>query len=371
MELDDIETAVAQTPAASEPVSHRDDIDNDIRASIAQLKAANEPAQEAAPVDDHPEPVAKADHPSDPNRYADGTWKKTKAEIAAEAAPAELPSTDTTKAIEPQVSTPAIEPPVGWTAAEKADWSKLPPAVQAAVNRREQEISRGGQQWSEEKRRYEAVLAPAAQAFKARNLSVEDGINRLLQAQDFLDRDPSSAVQWLAQSYGVDLANLASNPPAPQAPRFDPVVQQFEQKVSYLENQLNGFLQNQTLGVVEQFSQGKPHYADVEGDMVNIIPLVQQQNPGASPQVILEKAYEQALWTNPQVREKLIAEKQAQSQQQKAEAVNAKAQQAAKAAVSIKGSSGGVSVSRKPPAELKDETPYETVARTIRELRAQ
>jgi hypothetical protein len=363
----ELDAEVAQTPAASEPVSHRDDVNNDVAEAIRKLKASPEVSASEPEIEGHPEPL-KDDRPRGP----DGKFlPKEKAEAApVEAAPAqEIPSTDTTKAIEPQVSTPAINPPAGWTAAEKAEWSKLPPAIQAAVDRREQEISRGGQQWSEEKRRYEAVLAPVAQAFKARNLSVEDGLNRLLGAQDYLDRDPAGAIAWLAQSYGVDLQNLESTPSAPQAPRFDPMVQQLQQQTQYLESQLNGFLQSQTLGVIEQFAQGKPHYADVEGDLVNIIPMVKAANPGATPQEVLEKAYDQAIWSNPNVRAKLIAEQAAQEQAKQAEALKAKAAQAQKAAVSIKGSSNGTSAPRKQAQEIPNESVYDTVRRSIEQLR--
>jgi hypothetical protein len=376
LDIQELDAAVAQTPAASEPVSQREDVHNDVAAAIRQLKDKGKDesvaaGQGAVDPDAHPDPISDGNAKAERPRGPDGKFlPKDLAADAPQAAPAqEIPSTDTTKAIEPQVSTPAINPPAGWTAAEKAEWSKLSPAVQAAVSRREQEISRGGQQWSEEKRRYEAVLAPVAQAFKARNLSVEDGLNRLLGAQDYLDRDPAGAIAWLAQSYGVDLQNLESTPSAPQAPRFDPMVQQLQQQTQYLESQLNGFLQSQTLGVIEQFAQGKPHYADVEGDLVNIIPMVKAANPGATPQEVLEKAYDQAIWSNPNVRAKLIAEQAAQEQAKQAEALKAKAAQAQKAAVSIKGSSNGTSAPRRQQAEIPNESVYDTVRRSIEQLR--
>lgn len=369
MELDDIETVEAQTPAATEPVSQREEVHNDVAEAIRQLKAPKEPD---APVDEQPAPVAKADHPNDPNRYADGTFKKTKAEIAAEAAPApEITAPDAAPKLPTQPSTVAVDAPGPWAADAKAEWSKLPPAVQAAVMKREAEMNEGGRQWSDQKRRYEAILAPAAQAFQARNLSVEDGLNRLLSAQDFLDREPASAIAWLAKSYGVDLQNLASNPPAPQPQlQSDPRVQQLAQQYSTLESQLNGFLQSQTMGVIESFAKDKPYYAEVESELLKIIPIVKAENPDANPQAVLEKAYDQAVWLNQTVREKLIADRQQAQQQQQTDAIKAKAAQAAKAAVSVKGSSNGVATpSRKPT--MVDESVYDTVRRTLHELRQQ
>jgi hypothetical protein len=363
----ELDAEVAQTPAASEPVSHRDDVNNDVAEAIRKLKASPEVSASEPEIEGHPEPL-KDDRPRGP----DGKFlPKEKAEAApVEAAPAqEIPSTDTTKAIEPQVSTPAINPPAGWTAAEKAEWSKLPPAIQAAVDRREQEISRGGQQWSEEKRQYVTALSPIANLARANGVPVEVAAQRLAAAQEYLERDPRAGIAWLAQSYGVDLQNLESTPSAPQAPRFDPMVQQLQQQTQYLESQLNGFLQSQTLGVIEQFAQGKPHYADVEADLVKFIPLVQQTEPGLNPQQVLEKAYDQAIWANPNVRAKLIAEQAAQEQAKQAEALKAKAAQAQKAAVSIKGSSNGTSAPRKQAQEIPNESVYDTVRRSIEQLR--
>lgn len=366
--------ADAQTPAHSEPVSQREDVHNDVAAAIQQLKGKTEPGPEAPPVDDQPAPIeAKADHPNDPNRYADGTFKPTKTEAAPDkAAPVDpkSASTDTTTKASAPAPTPGDAPPAGWTPDAKAEWSNLSPALKAAVLKRENEIAEGGRQWSEEKRRYQATLAPLVQETQRLGIAPEQGLNALLQAHHMLTRDPASAIAELAQRYGVDLANLASNPPAPQAQsRFDPMVSHLTQTVSALESQLNGFLQNQTLGIVERFAQDKPHYAAVENDIARLIPVIQQAHPGLSPSDVLEKAYEQAIWVNPDVRAQLIADERAKQEQQQAEALKAKAAQAAKAAVSIKGSSNGARTAPKIDPTIADETPYDTVRRTIAELR--
>src|SRR6185436_6074440 len=126
---------------------------------------------------------------------------------------------------------PAAAPPAGWTAAEKAEWSKLSPVAQAAVSRREAEISNGGKQWSEEKRRYEAMIAPVAESARARGMNAEQGLQTLMAAQRALDTDPVSAIRHIARSYGVDLANLAGNaangsPETPQQPDITALVRQ-------------------------------------------------------------------------------------------------------------------------------------------------
>src|SRR5690606_28354560 len=142
---------------------------------------------------------------------------------------------------------------------------------------------------------------------------------------------------------------------------------QLTQHVSQLESQLSGFLQNQTLGVVEKFASEHPHYAAVEEDIARIIPIVQQSNPGLPAHDVLSKAYEQAIWVNPEVRAQLIAEQAAQAQQKQAETIKVKSAQAQKAAVSIKGASNGASAAKMPPPSGGDV--YDDVRAAIQSLR--
>jgi len=154
-------------------------------------------------------------------------------EAPVAAADPNSPSTDAAKASTETAQPAAAAPPAGWTAAEKAEWTKLSPAVQAAVSRREAEISRGGQQWSDEKRRYEAVLSPVAEAARRNGMNTEQGLQALLNAQSFLERDPTAAIKWLAQSHGVNLATLAGSPddvPSAQAPDIEAIVRRAVQQ---------------------------------------------------------------------------------------------------------------------------------------------
>lgn len=362
-ELDD---AVAQTPANSEPVSQADDVRNDVAEAIKSLKAKSEPVQEDdAPADDHPEPEAKDERP----RAADGKFIPKAEAAPKEAAPAEpkLPPVDNTaKPSTEQPSTAVVAAPVSWAADVKAVWPTLPPAVQQAVAKREAEMAAGGRQWSEEKRRYEATLAPLVQETQRLGIDPQQGLNALLEAHRKLNRDPASAIAQLAQQYGVDLATLASNPPAHQPQQFDPMVSQLTNHVTRLESQLQGFLQTQTLSVVEQFAQDHPHYAAVEAEIAELIPSVQRANPGLSPSDVLSKAYERAIWLNPEVRSQLIQEQTAP--QAKVASLAEKQQKSAKAAVSIKASSNGASAPKAQPVASGGSV-YDDVRAAIHQLR--
>jgi hypothetical protein len=377
-----IDVVAADAPANVEPLNQADEVRNDVAEAIKSLKTkATVPSDDIQAdavkdgilVDGHPAPIEdKGDHPSDPKRYADGTFKPVKQEAAPEKAAApetKLPPVDNTaKPSTEQPSTAVGAAPVSWAAEAKASWASLSPVIQNAVLKREAEVSNGFRQKSEEVRRYEQVIAPVAQEAARLGMQPDQAINALMSAHHALQQNPSAAIARLAQQYGVDLATLASNPPAIQEQaRPDPMVSQLTQHVSKLESQLSGFLQNQTLGVVEKFASEHPHYAAVEEDIARLIPIVQQTNPGLPAHEVLSKAYEQAIWVNPDVRAKLISEQAVQTQQSKTEAIKVKSSQAQKAAVSIKGSSNGAAAGKMPPPSGGDV--YDDVRAAIQSLR--
>src|SRR6185436_5669572 len=339
----------------TEVVSPRDAINNDVRDAIASLKGdAPELPLEGAPET----PVtltaeaapAKADHPTDPKRYADGSFKPTKTEAApAKAAPdPKLPATEQPiKASEP--ASKPLAPPVSWAADAKATWATLPPAVQQAVLKREREASDGISQYSEKTKQYERLIAPLATESQRRGLSVDQGIQRLLDGETFFRTRPAEAIVWLAQTHGLNLAEIAANPPAPQAVRSEPSIPpQFVQQLSSVEERLNSFFMDQNMSALDQFAADpkNAHYADVEDQLPGIMRELVAANPAMKGVPLLQAAYDRAIWLNPDVREKLVAERATQTQQTATQKVADKSARAARAAVSIRGSSADT---RPPP----------------------
>jgi len=323
-------------------------------ASSTPPEAQEAPAAEESPTAAAGAPV-KDDHPTDPKRYADGTFKQTKAEAAAaKAAPApEIPSTDAAKASEQPASTPAIAPPAGWTAAEKAEWSKLSPVAQAAVSRREAEIARGGQQWSEQKQRYEAVLAPVARAASRYGLTAEQGLNSLLAAQQRLETDAPNAIRELARSHGVDLATLAGQPPAdgsrenPPAPDISALVHQAVQPLlAPIQERMRAeaFEKEQsTVNLVTDFASqpGHEHFNEVQTELMALIPAVKAANPHWTIDKVLQDAYDRAVYANPTTRQALTAAQQQAAEAKRIADAKARTTQARSAAVSLTGAPTG------------------------------
>lgn len=342
---------VVSTEAPQEAIAHRDDVHNDVAAAIASLKGeGNEPSTDNAAAlssgDKNvsgtvaPDPQG-SEAPSDGRlRGPDGKFLPKDAAPVTAAADTKLPTPESQTKPSEQPSTAQVAAPVSWSAEAKALWASLPPAIQQAALKREQEASSGIRQYSEKVAQYEQALAPIAQEAQRRGLSTADGIQRLMDGQRFLETQPAQAILWLAQQNGIDLAELASNPPAaPQPARPDPAYAQVSQTVQTLEQRLQQIEFGNNLTVAQQFAASKPHYADVEDQLPGFIREVLAVDPSLQGLPLLEKAYERAIWLSPDVRAKIQAEEHAKAEQARLAEVAAKASQASRAAVSVKGSS--------------------------------
>lgn len=354
------------------PLDHRDDINNDVRAAIEGLKSGD--TNTALPAD-LPPSTEKVAAPGDTDktgttetvdgraRAPDGKFLPKTAETTGK----ELPPTESVAKASEQPSQ-AVAPPVSWAAEAKALWASTPPAIQNAVLKREQEASNGIRQYSEKTARYEQALAPVAQEASKRGMSPDDAIKRLIDGNTFLETQPEQAILWLAQKNGIDLANLASNPPAAQpVARPDPAFAQVSQTVETLQQRLQQIEFGNNLSVAQQFAASKPHYADVEDQLPDFIREVQKLDPSLSGVALLEKAYDRAIWLNPDVRAKVQAAERAEAEKTRLATVTAKATQANRAAVSVKGSSA----TALPPKQAASEggTVYDDVRASLHQLR--
>ena len=327
--------------------------------------AGDEPAPQT--IEDAPEADGRARGPdgkfvpkTETKQAAPSGDRKSGAEVAAAQ---EIPSTDAAKASEVAAQTVTNAPPVGWTAAEKAEWSKLSPAVQAAVSRREMQANEGQQRWSEQKRQYEAVLSPVAEAARRNGMNTEQGLQALLNAQSFLERDPTAAIKWLAQSHNVNLATLAGQPddvPSAQAPDIRALIRQEVQPfVAPIHQRWQQEEQRQTdmtTQLVVDFATSPDHelFTSVEDDIMVMIPPLKARNPTWTPQQVLQEAYDRAVYANPHTRQSLLAARETAAEEKRRTEAAQRATKARGAAVSVTGSPQG-SAGQEPAGSLRDE----------------
>lgn len=283
-------------------------------------------AQKSAPAKDAKEPAQKAE------------TKDQKPDKAAEPDAAKL---------EKPAEKPAIKRPTSWSADKDALWETLSPEAREHVAKREQEAHKAISQLGETVKRMEPIgrlLEQHRDTFQSKGLSYDQGLSQLLSAQRALDQNPAAALKQIADAYGVDLSRLAQG----QGQQADPQVSALQQQVSTLTRQLSEFqsraehqarAEAQTkLGAIEQvierFAADKPDFESLASDIEALLPALRQRNPTVPFEQIIQDAYEQARWSNPASRQRLLDEKAKSEEKARVEAAK-KAAEDAKAASAI------------------------------------
>jgi len=263
----------------------------------------------------------------------------------------------------------------------KAEWDKTPPAVQAAFIKRGQDMAAGVEQLKQRYNLIDQAIAPHNDALRQMNATPADAVNRMFLWFKALAGSPAQSFPALAKSMGIDWTKLvgpaapaAGIAPAPAAgaegaggaPPVTEIPAPVKEYIGNLEQQLQ-----QLSGVVNQiggqfgnmqqsfqvqseaktrenlsiWAKDKPHFEEVRQDMAKLIET-QVVPLKANGEVDLDTAYERAIYFNPEVRKKVLAEQQqadlAARQQTQDAATTAQQTQvgkARKAAVSLPASS--------------------------------
>lgn len=256
---------------------------------------------------------------------------------------------------------PARKPmPRAWKQDYAPRWEKLDPDLGNFIaeleDKREQDVLKGIEQYKSQAaygNQLKQVLAPFEGMFTQQYGSVEKGIDTLLKISDFATRDPQGFMNWFAQQRGINLGAPAAAGDA--AATADPIqqalntaLQPWLARVSGLESQLQSFTQGQkvaqdqrALGSVNEFLQEKDGAGAIKrslpdervDDFVAHIQTVRGRNPEWDDRRVLDAAYENLVWTVPEMRSARL-EKEASEKREK------DAQEAAKrktAAVQVKG----------------------------------
>ena len=279
------------------------------------------PSAEAAPVSTSTEPAESPLAPETGERPRGPDGKFVKAEEGKPAAEAVKPENETAaqpgeQQITDQTVTQGIQAPVSWSAAAKAEFSKLPIAVQEAVAKREMEVSNGFKQYGEKVKAFEAIqktLEPIMPKLQMQGMNGAQYVERLMAAERALETNPEAAFKWLAQSYGFDLSKLTGQPAAEQ-PYVDPDIQALKQELAELRSQQSQWLQanqaavaNEVAQEVERFkSETNPDGSLKHEFFEQVRPILAQMNQAGEVKD-LKSAYEEACWRHPQVRQILQA----------------------------------------------------------------
>lgn len=239
-----------------------------------------------------------------------------------------------------------LEAPTSWSAAAKAEWAKLPSAIQQEVLKREADIAKGFEDRANRLKTYEPIeraLEPIRQQLDLNGVSPGQYVRQLVAAEQYLRQNPAEAIQYLAQSYGVDLQGL--NQQQADQPPVDPTVAALQQQVRTIQQGHEQFIQQQQAqqqeAVERQIEAFKAdpkhkHFDAVESEMAALAALDRQ----AGKQPELEDLYQRAIWANPAIREQLLAEQKVEAEKKAAEERAKRRKEVERAAASNIGTQG-------------------------------
>jgi hypothetical protein len=270
-----------------------DEVENDVIDDVPEgksLEASLESAFEALTKGES-EPPANGQPRDQVGRFAP---KSAEAAAPVETAPAQTP--------QPAPATaPTDDMPRSWGAAKAQVWAAAPPEVRAAIIERENQMAAGVQRFS--------GLAEYADIAESNGKTLKQAMDSYVQFEQMLERDFFGAVGYLAQQYGVDPKKLgavlagqeaaparAPDPAMFRDPRVDEVLQHFEaEKRGRIESEVDAFWKNPANKYAE----------DVGLEMAEEI----RKAKALGKSITLQQAYDRAIWTNAEVRGKLLTER--------------------------------------------------------------
>ena len=285
-----------------------------IRSKLNEIKARDGESQEGdeAPDSDAKETPAEASEEKSDQPEASG------AETAKDGHP-----------------TQSIKPPQAWSADDKSKWDSIPSEMQQVIADREREahakITRQGQELAKFK-----PLVEKLSGTKYGKMNQGEVLGKLIDAQVYLDKDPKAAVKWIAESYKVDLKELAGVAAQPNSddqfddlfrdPRFDNVSQTLNETREELKRaraeiqRLGGYVNSQQeqqkqqtaaqqKAAIEKFAKDKPHFEALQAEIADEVAFIRSKSPELSIEETLSKAYQRAVNNSDTIREKMAEEK--------------------------------------------------------------
>lgn len=324
-----------------------DNVGNDVRAAIEELKVGSTEPKLDVVIDK-----------GEVGRVRDETGKFAKADTAPKRETLTLPDKDAGVKADPaqqlgvvppdpavpvEPPKPSIEPPKGWSAEAKAKWTEVPEFAQRESARREDELTKKLFQHDETRdfgKKLQDIANPYLPIMRAEGADIPRAFENYLQTSFALRQgtpmQKALALHAIAQQFNVDLSLPQ------QQGGVDPRYVQLERQIADLTQRLSGQdqerqqrEQDQTLRQIAEFSTapGHEHFEKVKVRMGTLLETGEAKD--------MEDAYQQAIWSHPEIRTSLMASQTKAAEDQRTADLKAKADAARAAAVSVKGAPGG------------------------------
>ena len=186
--------------------------------------------------------------------------------------------------------------------------------------KREEDTSKGAQMLKEKASygdRVQNAVSPYMAMIQSKGGTVEQFIQGMGNTYYGLTtgtvQERARVIQNLARSAGVDLSQI--QPPSQQEQHLSPLygeIQTLKQQLNQQNQQRQqqeDFAINQALTAFESETDENglkhPYFSNVENEMIAIIPQIRQNNPSLSYIEVLNQAYDNSIWANPETRQLL------------------------------------------------------------------
>lgn len=332
-----------------------------VEAAFAEHEAtevASPPERAETPAEENPQVALKEAEPSSPPddetppSGRDEKGRFAKKDEAEEAPKEEAPKKDAELDLKPPET--KSEAPAAWSPTDKEMFAKQTPEAQAFLTRRMGELEKGFHEKTTELSAFKKAAQPFEGFFQQRGISPADAFARLLRVDAALRTGtPEQKAKIhgdLARMYGITIPQGSSEPAQDPAfdgeePYEDQQLKAIKERQDRLEADITSRRQaeetarvREQQGSIKAFAEEKteagelahPHFDRLQPDMV-LLAKGYRTNGQAVPS--LAKLYEQASWSNPEVRSELLAAQQtaaavAEEAERKAHVEKAKAAQA-------------------------------------------
>lgn len=226
--------------------------------------------------------------------------------------------TENTSAVSSPSSTPAVSTPSGvpaptdfpmpqaWKKEMESHWGPLSPDVKKYIQSREEDIKKGILQYSDGHKRWNDLVTPFQETLaKYPQVNpvqlMQNLVRNHLSVVNATPEQRRALVAQIAKGYGVDLG-ASPGASAPAAPPVDPRVDALESTLRQMIQAQQQAEYSKNLQVVEAFAADPKNkfFPEVADDIMRLLQTGVVKD--------LQAAYEMAIWSNPAVRAKIIAE---------------------------------------------------------------
>ncbi len=316
-----------------------DDRRADIRTILDQMKAEPEeaaPEVEAPEVEAKSEPEETAAEKKERTREEDGKFaKEPKQKLApkVEIKPnLNKPKADVTQnghakdVVQAEIQEqpkPITKAPASWGVAAREEWAKVPPTIQAEIQRREAQLSTGLAQSTTERQQaaqWREVTAPYEMLLRQEGATAHQAVGNLLKTAATLrvgtPQQKAQLAADLIRSYGIDVEGVAAaldGKPAPQGQQQgnyqDPRVDQILQFMQSNQAQQQQRQQSEAQAEVDALAESMEFLDDVRGEMATFLEVAASNGRPMTAQ----EAYDRAIAFHPDIAKVVESRKAAET----------------------------------------------------------